>query len=76
MTFDDDAGIHAAIDLLWGDKLRDMPWDLAGGDSVILPAEGVRFFKAAGLNFVENELLTHEELTAEELNELRKQGPY
>jgi hypothetical protein len=38
MTFEDDAGMHAAIDLLWGDTLRDMPWDLAGGDSVILPA--------------------------------------
>ena|SRR5579859_2238508 len=76
MTFEDDAQGDAAIDLLWTDPLRDMPWDLAGGDSIIVPAEAVQFFREAGLKFIENELLTHDDLTAAELNELRKQGPY
>jgi hypothetical protein len=71
LTFPDDAESDAAIDLLWTDPLRDMPWDLAGGDSIIVPAEGVHFFKDAGLKFVENELLTLDELTPEEWEEYR-----
>ena len=58
MTFEDDAGIHAAIDLLWGDALRDMPWDLAGGDleavtSVIIGAAAVAGDEFAGRLIVE-----------------------
>ena len=71
MTFEDDGESDAAIDLLWTDALRDMPWDIAFGDTLVVPAEGVRYFKNAGLKFVENELLTMGELTPEELEEYR-----
>jgi hypothetical protein len=71
MTFEDDTESDAAIDLLWTDALRDMPWDIAFGDTLVVPAEGVRFFKDAGLRFVENDLLTKEELTAAEWEEYR-----
>jgi hypothetical protein len=66
MTFDEEGESDAAIDLLWTDALRDMPWDIAFGDTLVVPAEGVRFFRDAGLKFVENELLTKAELTPEE----------
>jgi hypothetical protein len=77
LTFASGEEIDAAIDLLWGEDLRDLPHDLAGGDTVIVPAEAVRYFTAAGLKFTETEVLSAADLPAAELNRLRReQGPY
>ena len=76
LTFDDDERIYAAIDLLGNAPLRGMPFALAGGDSIVIPKEAVHLFSEAGIKFEENSLLNIDDLSAEEINELRKQSIY
>jgi hypothetical protein len=64
----------AAGRLLWN-ELRDLPYDLTGNHTIIIPREAVRYFK--GLAFHETEVLSPADLPAAELAELRReQGPY
>src|SRR5262249_26336138 len=51
LTFKKQQELHAAIDLLWTEPLRELPHALAGGDTIIVPAEAVRYFKEQGLRF-------------------------
>ncbi len=71
LTFPDSAAIHAAIDLLWTDPLRTMPYDLAGGDSIVVPGDAVRLFSQARLPFTVSDLVSLDELTDDERAELR-----
>jgi hypothetical protein len=65
----------AAAELLWSEKLRDLPYDLVGNRTIIVPLESLPFFE--GLNYTVTDVLHPDELTAEELTELRKErGPY
>ena len=45
---------HKALALLDSEELREMPYDLTGG-GIVVPAEAVRYFKAAG-KFTEKKL--------------------
>lgn len=77
LTFRSDRGIDAAIDLLWSEELAGVPHALAGGDTLIIPAEAVPFFKARGLKFRNTRVLSASELPAEDINRLRReQGPF
>jgi len=77
LTFPNAEEIDAAIDLLWSDSLRKLPHELAGGNTIIVPAAAVRYFAAAALTFSEDEVLSPSDLPAEEINALRRdQGPY
>lgn len=76
IKFEEDAGIKAAINLLWDRRLGKMPFDLAGADALAIPAAGVHFFEEAGLRFTVHEVLDPQKLTAEEWREIRKQNSY
>jgi hypothetical protein len=65
----------AAAELLWSAELRDLPYDLAANRTVIIPQEAVGYFK--GLTFTNTEVLSPNDLSSEELAELRReQGPF
>jgi hypothetical protein len=65
----------AAAELLWSERLRDLPYDLVGNRTIIVPAESLPFFE--GLSFTITDVLSPDELAAEELAELRNErGPY
>jgi hypothetical protein len=65
----------AAAQLLWNSELRDLPYDLVGNHTIIVPAEAVPFFR--GLELTETEVLHPGDVSDHELSELRKdQGPY
>src|SRR5260370_4689692 len=61
----------AAAKLLWSAELRDLPYDLTGKHTVIIPQEAIGYFK--GLTFTETEVLSPNDLPSEELAELRRQ---
>jgi hypothetical protein len=65
----------AAAKLLWNDQLRDLPYDLVGSRTIIIPAEAVPFFH--GLEVTETDVLHPGDIPPQELADLRKeQGPY
>jgi hypothetical protein len=77
LIFKEQQELHAAIELLWTEPLRELPHALAGGDTIIVPAEAVRYFKEQGLRFRNTRVLSAGELPPEEINRLRQeQGPY
>ncbi len=77
LIFTDDKDLDAAVDLLWSDELYNLPHALAGGDTIIVPAEAVPYFKAKGLKFRDTRLRSAGELPPEEIAKLRReQGPY
>ena len=64
-----------AAKLLWTGELRDLPYDLVGNHTIIVPAEAVPFFR--GLEVTETDVLHPGDMPPQELSELRKeQGPY
>ena len=65
----------AAAKLLWTGELRDLPYDLVGCHTIIVPAEAVPYFR--GLEVTETNVLHPCDMPPQELSELRKeQGPY
>lgn len=65
----------AAAKLLWSGELRELPYDLVGNHTIIVPAEAVPFFR--GLEVTETDVLHAGDIPPQELSELRKeQGPY
>jgi len=65
----------AAAELLWSNELRDLPYDLVGRRTIIVPVEAVPCF--AGIECTVSDVLLPDELPPEELAELRKErGPY
>ena len=76
MTFAPKDDAYTALDIVGKGALRGMPFGIPGSNSLIVPNDAVKYFSEAGLSFDENNLLTHDELSAEELNELRKQSSY
>ncbi len=67
---------YTALDMVWKGSLRGVPFGIPGYNSLVVPKDAVKFFTEAGLPFEETKLLLHEELTSQELNELRKQSIY
>lgn len=51
LKFASDEEADAALDLLWTDALREVPHDIVDGDTIVVPAEAVDFFRKAGLQF-------------------------
>jgi hypothetical protein len=76
LTFENKQDAYTALDLVWKGHLRGVPFGIPGYNSLVVPKEAVPYFSGQGLKFEESKLLTHDELTAEELNELRKQSIY
>jgi hypothetical protein len=65
----------AAADLLWTGELRDMPCDLVGNRTIIIPAEAVAFF--AALDATATDVLSPGDLSPQERASLRAElGPY
>src|SRR5437899_832044 len=67
LTFNSDRELAVAIDLLWSDDLRNLPHETPDGNSLVVPAEAVDFFRQAGLLFEEQRALSVSELPAEEI---------
>ena len=66
----------AATKLLWTDRFRALPCDLAPYRTIIVPAEAVAYFQET-VTFTETPVLSPDDLPPEELAELRReQGPY
>jgi hypothetical protein len=77
LIFTDDKDLDAAVDLLWSDDLYDLPHALAGGDTIIVPAEAVPYFRDKGLKFRNTRVRSAGELPPKEIARLRReQGPY
>ncbi len=77
LTFKEETELDAAIDLLWSEPLQDLPHDLMGGDTIIVPAEAVGYFKEKGLRFRSSKIQSAGDLPSDEVNRLRReQGPY
>ena len=76
LTFKDRDGIEAAIKLVWTDDLVEMPHALAGGFTMIVPADAVPFFERSGLEFENAEIHSITELSPKEQYELRKENGY
>jgi hypothetical protein len=77
LIFTDEKELDAAIDLLWSEEMHDLPHALAGGDTIIVPAEAVHYFKTKGLRFRDTRVHSAGELPPEEIAKLRReQGPY
>lgn len=73
LQFSSEEQFAAAGKLLWGD-LSELPYDLVGNQTIIVPAVAVPCF--AGLEFTDTEVLSPDDLPADELNELRREcGP-
>ena len=76
LTFKTEKDLDGALDLLW-EELFELPHALAGGDTIIVPAEAVPYFKAKGLRFRNTRVRSAGELPPEEIARLRReQGPY
>jgi hypothetical protein len=75
LTFPSREQFAAAAELLWTGQLRDLPYDLVGNHTIIVPAEAVAFFR--GLEVTETDVLHPSDMAPQELADLRKeQGPY
>ena len=61
-----------AAKLLWN-ELHDLPHDIVGNHTIIVPTEAVEYFAAKGLKFEQSRVLTPSELPGDELYELRKE---
>jgi orotate phosphoribosyltransferase len=65
--------IDRAIDLCWQDpNLIGVPRSIADGKTLIVPQDAVQYFSAKGLKFTVSTLLNREELTTEELADMRR----
>jgi hypothetical protein len=73
LTFRREKDLNAAIDLLWGDELYHLPHALAGGDTIIVPAEAVPYFKEKGLSFRTTKVLSAGDLPPAEISKLRRE---
>jgi hypothetical protein len=64
-----------AAKLLWTGELRELPYDLVGNHTIIVPADAVSYF--LGLEVTETGVLQPSDMPPQELSELRaEQGPY
>lgn len=69
--------INSAIDVLHEAHLRHCPFDLVGDNTIIIPAEAVRYFRRAGLEFKATRVMQASELPKDKLYELRRtQGTF
>lgn len=62
-----------AIDLLSDPPLRNCPRAYVGDNTIIVPAEAVKFFKRAGFEFKNTRVLSSSELSSEERSKLRRE---
>ncbi len=77
LTFASREDFDAAIALVWTEELIEMPHDLVGSYTMIVPPEAVPFFKRSGLKFEDTEVLSAGDLPPEEIAQLRReQGGY
>jgi hypothetical protein len=77
LTFKSRKDADKAIDLLWTDDLYELPHALAGGDTIIIPADALPYFEGKGLRFRKSKVRSAGDLPPEEINKLRReQGPY
>ncbi len=75
LQFKSEAAFSEAAKRLYADELRDLPYDLLGDRTIIVPSEALAYFD--GLDFAETEILSSADLPPEEIAQLRKeQGPY
>jgi hypothetical protein len=72
LTFHSDDDLDLAIELLWTEELRGLPHETPDGQSIIVPAEAVSYFAAAGLRFVDKRLRSIRELRGDEIQRLRR----
>jgi len=72
LTFSSPQDLEAAIDLLWTDHLRSLPHDTPDGNALVVPAEAVACFSRAGLQFTQESVLSVSDLSAEEIQRLRR----
>jgi len=72
LTFNSEKELEAAIDLLWTDNLRKLPHETPDGNSLVVPAEAIDYFRQAGLRFTDKRLRNVTELPADVVRRLRK----
>ena len=74
LKFTSGKDIDEAISRLFSDELREMPYDIPGGYTLIVPRNSVPYF--AGLSFKASNVLSPEDVSPAELAELRCQGTF
>ncbi len=72
LTFNSEKELEAAIDLLWTDNLRNLPHETPDGNSLVVPAEAIDYFRQAGLRFTDKRVRNVTELPADVVRRLRK----
>ncbi len=72
IEFNSEKELEAAIDLLWTDNLRKLPHETPDGNSLVVPAEAIDYFRQAGLRFTDKRLRNVTELPADVVRRLRK----
>jgi|ERR1051325_11080911 hypothetical protein len=72
LRFESQKQLEGAIDLLWLDDLRFLPHETPDGRSIAIPAEAADYFLRAGLKFSIQKLKSISELTADEIEKLRR----
>jgi hypothetical protein len=72
LTFRSEKDLDLAIDLLWSDELRHLPHETPDGNSLVIPAEAVDYFRRTGLRFTDKKLRCVTELPPEEIGRLRR----
>lgn len=72
LSFKSPKDLDAAIDLLWTDELRNLPHDTPDGQSLVIPAEAVDYFRKAGIRFTAKKVRSISDLSADEIRRLRR----
>jgi hypothetical protein len=72
LTFSSEKDLDLAIDLLWSDELRHLPHETPDGNSLVVPAEAVAYFRRTGLRFTDKKLRCVIDLPEEEIRRLRR----
>ncbi|HEV3259805.1 MAG TPA: hypothetical protein VG013_23255 [Gemmataceae bacterium] len=72
LTFASEKDLEKAIDLLWTDDLRTLPHATPDGQSIVVPTEAVAHFSKAGLKFTAKGLASMSDLSADEIEKLRR----
>ncbi len=72
LTFSSDKELDAAIDLLWTDNLRNLPHETPDGNSLVVPAEAIVYFRQAGLCFTDKSVRNVTDLPVDAIRRLRK----
>ncbi len=73
LCFADSGEFAEACKMMWEEPMREMPHDLVGDNTVIVPAEAELHFMAAGLKFQSSNVRSPGDLPTGKITKLRRE---